>query len=162
MPDSFDLSMLTDMLLPMLPVIGGVIVALYAVARKSWKTEETLRDVHREVCGSADHPELGLVSQVKVLTTRVCTVETRFEPFLKVIEDSLSRMILGGVKGNPLDAAMLRKVKLGLASVEEIEAFDAALTKEIEENGSDALPLVVVRYWLALKKAEVTEPMQKS
>lgn len=147
----------TDLLWPMLPVIVTVVAAIYAVARKAWKNEDTLRDVHKEVCGTSDHPELGLVARVAALADRVTMLETRFEPFLKVIEDSLSRMMIGGVKGNPIDPAMLRKIKLGLATVQEIEAFDGALTKEIEEQGAEALPLVVVRYWVALKKAETQD-----
>lgn len=158
MSDGFDISMLTDMILPMLPVLGAIVVGLYAVARKSWKNEETLRDVHKEVCGTTDHPELGLVAQMTAIKDRVSTLETRFEPFLKVIDDSLARMMIGNVKGNPIDPAVLRKIKLGLATVAEIDAFDDELDKEIEEKGSEALPLVVVKYWVALKKAE-TEDM---
>jgi hypothetical protein len=154
MPDGFDLSMLSDMILPMLPIIGGVIVGLYAVARKSWKTEQTLREVHKEVCGTNDHPELGLKSQMNALTDRVSTLETQFGPFLKILEDSLSRLMIGGRPGNPIDTAMLGKIKLGFATVNEIEAFDGALVKEIEEKGPDALGVIVLRSWLALKKAE--------
>jgi len=147
----------TDLILelwPLLPAIGSIITGLLLVAKKAWKNEATLNNLVEAVTGGEGQTDKGLVCMLAVLTKRVDTLTTQFGPFVELLNDSVSRMILGGIKGNPLDAIMLRKIKMGLATVEEIDAFDAEIAKEIETVGPDALPMTIVRYWLALKKAE--------
>jgi hypothetical protein len=153
--------MITDMALPLIPILIGLVSALYVVARKSWKNEQTLRDVHKEVCGDREHPELGLVAQMAAVRLQVNTLRTQFEPFLKVLDDSLARMMTGGVKGNPIDVAMLRKIKFGHATLEEIEKLDAEIAQEIQEKGPDSLYLVMARYWLDLKKTEARKAIRE-
>ena len=129
---------------PILTALAAVIAWVWRQGKSVGRAQDTLGDLKKEV------------SKIESMEKRLTIIETRFEPFLKMLEDSLSRMIIGDAKGNPLDPALLRKVKMGLASANEIDAFDGMLVKEIEEKGPEALSFVVVRSWLALKKAELT------
>ena len=128
---------------PILTALAAIIMWIWRQGKKVGKAQDTLSDLKKEV------------SKIEGMEKRLTIIETRFEPFLKVLEDSLGRMIIGNAKGNPLDPALLRKVKMGLASAKEIDAFDDMLVKEIEQKGPEALSFVVVRSWLALKKAEL-------
>jgi len=138
-----DPASLAALLGPILTALAAILLWVWRQGKKVGKTQDTISDLKKEV------------SKIEGMEKRLTIIETRFEPFLKVLEDSLSRMIIGDAKGNPLDPALLRKVKMGLASAEEIDAFDGMLVKEIEQKGPEALSFVVVRSWLALKRAEV-------
>jgi hypothetical protein len=140
---------------PIIPAMASIAAALYAVARKSIRTDECVKELVNIVEGKGE--QKGLLSTVVDLGLRLTILETRFDPFLKVVEDSLGRMVVGG---NPLDAGLLRKITMGLASIDEINKLDADIVKEIEEKGPEALSLVVVRYWLALKRAETIERLK--
>ena len=127
---------------PILTALAAIITWVWRQGKRVGQTQDTISDLKKEV------------SKIEGMEKRLTIIETRFEPFLKVLEDSLGRMIIGDAKGNPVDPALLRKVKMGLASVSEIDAFDDMLVKEIEQKGPAALSLIVLRSWLALKKAE--------
>jgi hypothetical protein len=139
---------------PIVPAIGSIATALYVVAKKAWKNEATMATLVATVCGTKDRPELGLVDKLSDVVDRLSKLEVQFVPFIKMLDDSITRMMLGS-KGNPVDPVILRKIKMGVASVEEINKMDAEIAKDIEEQGPEAISLSVVRIWLALKKAEL-------
>lgn len=87
------------------------------------------------------------------LEHRLTVAETRLEPFVKVVEESMERLVK---KGNPIELAVFKQIKEGGASLEMIDNVDAVLKKEFEESSDygELVSIMAVRYWLALRRQE--------
>lgn len=143
-----DTGMSIQMLIDVWPLVAAAIGTLASMMGMVWRQSRraTLLDVDikslKKDCLKID-----------TMDHRLTVIETRFEPFLAVLEDSISHIL----PSNPWDPMMVEKIKNGSASAEEMEFCDLELKKELAEKSDDPVKLIMIRYWLALKKRGLLE-----
>jgi hypothetical protein len=138
------LTQYADVILAFCTLLGAILAIFTRIWRQGRKMDTM--SIKVEECSSK-------CLKIDELDHRLTVMETRFEPFLKIIEDSIGRLF----PKNPLDVELIRRIRSGEASVDEIHHADEMLKHELNEGSIDPFKLIMIRYWLALKEQELTK-----
>ncbi len=138
------ISLLTNMWFAVSGLIGAFIAIMAFVWKQSKKAtilNINIQDIKKK-CLKIDE-----------LEHRLTVIETRFEPFLAILEESISHML----PKNPLNPKTIQKIKDGTATLLDINECDKIVKDEITKKKDDPVKLIMIRYWLALKRNELNK-----